>query len=130
MRNRLLTPSSKPLADECGHRIKPGHHRPGFFVGGGFSNSTQKHITLEKVMTVHTAKFVKASEVFANHRPVWDAFSESDPDFSWGNNNRTLASRDGLISALEGLDDDVPGVKVMIDLLSTLDDETYIDLEN
>ena len=82
-------------------------------------------------MTIRTVQFVNASEVFQNHPSVWTAFYESDPGYTWGNNNHTLASRDMLISELRRLDaDEVPGVDAMIDILSTLEIDTFIDLEN
>jgi hypothetical protein len=35
-------------------------------------------------MTIHTCRFVKASDLFKGLKALWDEFANSDPDFSWG----------------------------------------------
>lgn len=74
-----------------------------------------------------TAEFVEASEVFNGIPLAWEEFANSDPDCSWGNNNRTLVLPDVIIDALE--ESEEPQVAVAMKRLSELGD-TYVDLEN
>lgn len=79
-------------------------------------------------MKIEKCLFVCSTEVFKDHDEVWNEFNESDPDCSWGNNNRTLVSRDFLLTALEDID--AEGVEAVRDRLESLPAEVYIDLEN
>ena len=49
---------------------------------------------------------------------VWSAFIESQPDCSWGNNNRSLVSRDFLLSALDEVDEE--GVELVRERIERL----------
>jgi hypothetical protein len=40
--------------------------------------------------TIHTCRFVKSSNLFKGLTKLWLPFTDSEPDFSWGDNNRTL----------------------------------------
>ena len=79
-------------------------------------------------MKIETCLFVLSTEVFKDHDEVWNEFNDSDPDCSWGNNNRTLVSRDFLLTALEDID--AKSVDAVRDRLESLPVEVYIDLEN
>lgn len=79
-------------------------------------------------MKIEKCLFVCSTEVFKGHDEVWNEFNDSDPDCSWGNNNRTLVSRDFLLTALEDID--AEGVETVRDRLERLPAEVYIDLEN
>jgi len=84
--------------------------------------------TGEMNMKIETCLFVLSTEVFKDHDEVWNEFNDSDPDCSWGNNNRTLVSRDFLLTALEDID--AKSVDAVRDRLESLPVEVYIDLEN
>ena len=82
-------------------------------------------------MIKQTCVFVEASNVFKDLPLAWNCFSESEPDCSWGDNNRTMVTPDTIIDALEnadcdGCEDEVASV---IERLKSLG-ETYVDLEN
>jgi hypothetical protein len=79
-------------------------------------------------MKIDKCLFVCGSDVFRGCRETWLAFSESDPDCSWGNNNRSLVSRDFLLTALDEVD--AKGVEVVRERIERLPVEVYIDLEN
>jgi hypothetical protein len=83
---------------------------------------------------VLTCRFVEGSEVFRDCSFAWNLFVNSEPECSWGDNNRTLVMPDVIINALEGadVDDDEEvqkEVDAVVDRLKTLD-YMYIDLEN
>jgi len=92
-------------------------------------------------MKIQTCAFVAASEVFDECLLVWNLFCNSDPNCSWGDNNRTLITGDVIRGVLELLDlpessekwteeqRQVEKVFTRLDLLFTLGD-LYIDLEN
>lgn len=54
-------------------------------------------------MKIEHCVFVCASELFKGHNEAWTAFIESDPDCSFGSNNRSLVSRDFLLTASKSL---------------------------
>ncbi len=79
-------------------------------------------------MKIEHCVFVCASELFKGHNEAWTAFIESDPDCSFGSNNRSLVSRDFLLTGIEELE--AKGVRSIITRLERLPAEVYIDLEN
>jgi hypothetical protein len=79
-------------------------------------------------MKIEKCLYVCGTEVFKGHTEVWDAFVESSSDCSWGNNHRTLVSRDFLLTALELID--AEGVETVLGRLESLPAEVYVDLEN
>jgi hypothetical protein len=79
-------------------------------------------------MKIEHCLFVCGSDVFKGQNEVWVALCESDPDCSFGNNNRSLVSRDFLLTALDGID--AKGVRSVRSRLERLPAEVYIDLEN
>jgi len=77
--------------------------------------------------------FVHASEVFKGLPKAWDAFSLSDPPFSWGDNNRTLVDADSMRRHLEDADPIDGKAHGQINrALARLEKlgQTYVDLEN
>lgn len=81
---------------------------------------------------VETCQYVESSKVFKDFPKAWDVFFNSEPDCSWGDNNRTLVSPSTIINALNGCDcedDEQVEVDNVIAILEGLG-ETYIDLEN
>lgn len=91
-------------------------------------------------MNIKSCNFVEASEVFKDCIKAWDLFSESNPDCTWGDNNRTLVTKDVIINAIENVididdEDNEPAscsfqVKKLFGRLDELPEYTYIDLEN
>jgi hypothetical protein len=55
-------------------------------------------------MKINSCAFVAASEVFDECPLAWNLFCNSDPNCSWGDNNRTLVTGDVIRSVLELLD--------------------------
>jgi hypothetical protein len=91
-------------------------------------------------MNVKSCQFVEATEVFKDCMKAWDIFCESNPDCSWGDNNRTMVSRDIIINAIESFcdvedEESDPNsasaqVKKVFERLDNLNEYTYIDLEH
>ena len=92
-------------------------------------------------MNVKSCQFVEATEVFKDCMKAYDIFCISEPDCSWGDNNRTMVSRDVIVNAIESFfdveedeeDDSDPTneqVKKLFERLDNLNEHTYIDLEN
>ena len=89
-------------------------------------------------MNVKSCQFVEATEVFKDCMKAYDIFCISEPDCSWGDNNRTMVSRDVIVNAIESFfdveeDDSDPTneqVKKLFERLNNLNEHTYIDLEN
>lgn len=83
-------------------------------------------------MEIKTCKFVEVSDVFAKHGLAWDVFVNSNPNCSWGDNNRSLVTPDVIIDALEDASCDGvvrKQVNAVVERLKSLG-QTYIDLEN
>lgn len=84
-------------------------------------------------MKKETCEFVRASEVFSGCRKAWDAFCQSEPECTWGSNNRSLVTPDVIITALESCcpeeEEDQPEIETVIARLEGLG-QTYVDLEN
>lgn len=88
-----------------------------------------------KKIKVYQCSYVKSSDVFAGLQLAWEAFSNSDPDCSWGDNNRTMVTEDVIRTVLDNvIPDDYPGgeaqIAEAITRLKALPRDVYIDLEN
>lgn len=85
-------------------------------------------------MDIKTCKFVEASEVFKDMDRAWEAFANSDPQCTWGGNNRSMCIGDVISDALEDIDLDEGAqekqVRIVIERLKELGPDVYIDLEN
>lgn len=87
-------------------------------------------------LTAQIVSFVNGTDLFYGNPKAWDAFVESDPDCSWGNNNRTLVSStfmQTVLSELDADDDDDDAdeqIQKVLELVKTLPADVYIDLEN
>ena len=79
-------------------------------------------------MTIQTCSFVDSSAFLTPVVGLTDAFSELDHDFSWGDNNRSLVSKERFIDALENIDD--LDLEAVIAEVNALPPGTYIDLEH
>jgi len=54
------------------------------------------------MMNIENAEYVKSSELFAGLDALGDEFANSDPPFSWGDNDLTLVDARGILSHLDG----------------------------
>lgn len=85
---------------------------------------------------VKTTVFVEASDLFKNCRGAWNAFTISEPNCSWGDNNRTLINASYIASVLEQYDSEDDGeevarqIQTVQDRIKELKDDFYVDLEN
>ena len=70
--------------------------------------------------------FILASDVFS--KKALSILAESNPPFTWGDNNRSLVTANFIAAHLEQLDNQKL-LKITIQRLRSLG-ETYIDLEN
>ena len=92
-------------------------------------------------MNVKQCSFVESSEVFEGCPLALDAFANSEPACSWGDNDRSLVTPDVIRTAPEDAvslpdpaDDEEPTeeqkqVAIVFGRLDSVG-ETYIDLEN
>lgn len=55
-------------------------------------------------MKIQRFECVLASDLFRKRQAVWQALVESEPDFTWGNNNHTLVDLFSIINHLEMTD--------------------------
>lgn len=85
-------------------------------------------------MNIKTCQYVDASEIFKGFGLAWDVFINSDPNCTWGDNNRSMVTADVIINALEESDLNVGNeanqVEQVIKILDSLEPDVYVDLEN
>jgi hypothetical protein len=82
-------------------------------------------------ITFHECRFVLASQLFRGLNKLWDELVESDPPFTWGDNNRSLVTADDIVRALE--DWSRVSEKQLSQLrkrINAIGWQTYVDLEN
>jgi hypothetical protein len=88
----------------------------------------------EDMMNIKTCQYVEASEIFKSYDLAWDVFITSDPDCSWGDNDRTLVLPDVIIENLEHTDfednNEYRAVEQVVKILKNIPVDVYIDLEN
>lgn len=87
--------------------------------------------------TIRTCKFIDASDLFSDSVKAWNVFANSDPDCSWGDNNRTMVSPKTIIDVLEDSEESSDDIQLIIDKCKAiiefskpLNEPVYIDLEN
>ena len=84
-------------------------------------------------MAIESASFVRASDIFFTCGNTWDAFCDSEPSCSWGDNSHSLVSVQFLTTALDALDEDDCGegeLEKVKARLEALPQGVFIDLEN
>lgn len=85
-------------------------------------------------MNIKTCQYVEASEVFKGFGLAWDVFINSDPPCTWGDNNRSMVTKDVIVDALENSDLNVGPearqVEQVVKILDSLPPDMYVDLEN
>lgn len=84
-------------------------------------------------MKVETVSVANNSDLFNGYLHVWEALCNNDPDFSWGDNDRTLISIERMQRALDDIDTDdvaIDDIDAVSARLSQFDKpDIYIDLE-
>ena len=83
--------------------------------------------------TIRTCKFIDASDLFSDSVKAWNVFVNSDPDCSWGDNNRTMVSPKTIIDVLEDSEESSDDIQLIIDKCKAIiefSEPVYIDLEN
>lgn len=82
-------------------------------------------------MTTHTCQYVNASDLFKGLANLWEEFSNSNPDFSWGGNNRTLVDPKAILDHLDNrVIENGPQMETLRHRIVGLPDDVYVDLEN
>ena len=73
-------------------------------------------------------EFVKSSDLFAGFDDLHNEFNDSEPDFSWGDNDHSLVTLDALLDDMDNNDVSVPAVfRYHCNQLGL---QTYVDLES
>lgn len=85
-------------------------------------------------MNIQTCKFVSASEIFKDLGLAWDVFINSDPQCTWGDNNRSLVTADVIYDAIEQSDlnegNEERQVNLVLEKLKEIPQDVYVDLES
>lgn len=98
-------------------------------------------------MQINTCKYIEASCLFNGCNDIWSVFVNSEANCSWGQNNRSLVTKDVIVDALDNVIDRtevVNGTYSTVDdveldskkvedfflRLDSLSEDVYIDLEN
>lgn len=80
-------------------------------------------------LKVHTCEFVLGSDLFRNFPPdVWEQVVESDPDFTWGSNNRSMVTVECILNHMDSSGIEYPDT--FGDLCEEVGLQMYVDLEN
>ncbi len=85
-------------------------------------------------MKTYTVNYVFAADLFDTLEELWDVYSNSNPDASWGNNNLTLIAPQDIVDHLTDVVE-IVGEELIkqFDLLKArvngLADDVYVDLE-
>jgi len=85
-------------------------------------------------MNIQTCKYVNGTEIFEGQGLAWDVFINSDPNCTWGDNNRSMVTADVIYDALEQSDLNVGNeerqVNLVLGRLKEVPEGVYVDLEN
>jgi len=85
-------------------------------------------------MNIQACKYINATEIFEGLGLAWDVFINSDPNCTWGDNNRSMVTADVIYDALELSDLNVGSeerqVNLALERLKEVPQDVYIDLEN
>ena len=82
---------------------------------------------------VETCSFVKASDLFKGLNDLWEQFIETNPNCTWGDNNRSLVTADLFIDHFDSIGEyDEEQMAILRERIADLieGDQTYVDLEN
>lgn len=85
-------------------------------------------------MKKHTCSFVKASDLFKGLSTLWDICADSNPPFTWGDNNRSLVTAVTILDHLDliGLEagKEEKQLETLRKRVEKIGLDTYVDLEN
>lgn len=84
-------------------------------------------------MIVKSCKFIEATDIFRDCPLAWDLFVNGNPSCTWGDNNRSMVTKDVITNCLEDADvdaDAVHQVELVVKRLDSIEENVYIDLEN
>lgn len=83
-------------------------------------------------MTIQRCRFVRASELFTGLADLWQEFVNSDPPFSWGDNNRSLVDPKAILNHMDGsgVIESKTQVETLRKRIEKLPSGVYVDLEN
>jgi hypothetical protein len=85
-------------------------------------------------MNIQTCKYVNGTEIFEGLGLAWIVFINSDPNCTWGDNNRSMVTADVIYDALEQSDLNVGNeerqVNLVLGRLKEVPEGVYVDLEN
>lgn len=88
-----------------------------------------------KAFTEYTCKYIKSSDLFKDCELALIAFSDSSPDCSWGDNDKTMVVARLIQQSLESMkgysdkqcDDEI---EIVMERLDSIPSNMYIDLES
>jgi hypothetical protein len=87
--------------------------------------------TKTKTMTIHTCQYVEASDLFKGLGELCDEFTNSEPSFSWGGNNRTLIDGQSILNHLDNsVIENAGQLETLRRRVRKLPGDVYVDLEN
>jgi hypothetical protein len=88
-------------------------------------------------MLIQTVKFVDATDLFHDSdEALTDFFLNGCNDFSFGDNNRSLVTKERFLRVIDDIINDpcddhlLPQYHCVLKRVEALDNDTYIDLEN
>jgi len=84
-------------------------------------------------MKINTCQFVDASDLFNGLSELWSELVESEPDFTWGNNNRSLVVADDILNHFDNSVIENEGqLETLRKRVQKLPEggQIYVDLEN
>jgi len=86
-------------------------------------------IRMNQKAATHTCEFVLATDLFRDFPAgVWEQLVESDPDFTWGSNNRSMVTVERVLDHMNWAGIEYPNAfKSLCDKVGRL---MYVDLEN
>ena len=85
-------------------------------------------------MKTHQASFVLASDLTKGLKRFWSDFCDSEPSFSWGDNNRSLVTAKAILDHCDNTESlaDHRSLRLLRLRVAKLPEgqQTYVDLEN
>ena len=76
----------------------------------------------------HTCTFVLCSDLFRGYRKLASQMSESEADFTWGSNNRSMVTVEVLVNHMDSVG--IEYSKKFAQRCQEVGLQTYVDLEN
>ena len=87
-----------------------------------------------KKIKVHKCQFVLEADLFKGLDDLWREFCESEPDFTWGDNNRSLVTAKSILDHLYNTawtnEEQLELLRLRVEKCLPEGGNTYVDLEN